>query len=264
MFYQSRANEKGEYTAANGFYRDGTVYLDINAGKNRVGDMSETAVLLTASHELTHFIQEYSPAQYEQLRDFVVERLMEAEDVDLDALVQRHQKDQPELSYDEALDEVVADGCQMMLKDSQAAAALAKQNRQPGRKYPVVAAEVGEEAPGGIPGADGSEAGGPGTDPVRQRIAEDLGRNALAGAARNLQQSEAETASGEKAASTRGKASARGGGRIARAVNGEDYWNGLSYRGYRHEVIPGSIGYAMFADDPSEQRLWGQVCCRPP
>ena len=58
-----------------------------------------------------------------------MERLTEAEDVDLDALVQRHQKDQPELSYDEALDEVVADGCQMMLKDSQAAAALAKQNR---------------------------------------------------------------------------------------------------------------------------------------
>lgn len=128
-FYQSRANEKGKYTAANGFYRDGTVYLDINAGKNRVGDMSETAVLLTASHELTHFIQEYSPAQYEQLRDFVVERLMEAEDVDLDALVQRHQKNQPGLSYDQALDEVVADGCQMMLKDSQAAAQLAKKNR---------------------------------------------------------------------------------------------------------------------------------------
>lgn len=129
VFYQSRANEKGKYTAANGFYRDGTVYLDINAGKNRVGDMSETAILLTASHELTHFIKEYNPAQYEQLRDFVVERLTEAEDVDLDALVQRHQKNQPELSYDEALDEVVADGCQMMLKDSQAAAALAKQNR---------------------------------------------------------------------------------------------------------------------------------------
>lgn len=129
VFYQSRANGQGRYTEANGFYRDGTVYLDINAGKNAVGDLSETAVLLTAAHELTHFIQEYSPAQYEQLRTFVVERLMEAEDVDLDALVQRHQKNQPELSYDQALDEVVADGCQMMLKDSQAAAQLAKKNR---------------------------------------------------------------------------------------------------------------------------------------
>lgn len=129
VFYQSRANEKGEYTAANGLYRDGTVYLDINAGKNRVGDMSETAVLLTASHELTHFIQEYSPAQYEQLRDFVVERLTESQDADLDTLVERHRRAQPGLSYDQALDEVVADGCQMMLKDSQAAAQLAKKNR---------------------------------------------------------------------------------------------------------------------------------------
>lgn len=257
VFYQSRANEKGEYTAANGFYRDGTVYLDINAGKNRVGDMSETAVLLTASHELTHFIQEYNPAQYEQLRDFVVERLMEAEDVDLDDLVQRHQKNQPELSYDEALDEVVADGCQMMLKDSQAAAALAKQNRSLAgniRSWLRKWVKKLQEAFRGLT-AQKPEA------QALTRYAKELQKiwdDALAGAARNLQQSGAETASGEKAASTRGKASARdGGGRIARAVNGEDYWNDLSYRGYRHEVIPDSIGYAMFADDPSEARGYG-------
>lgn len=257
VFYQSRANEKGEYTAANGFYRDGTVYLDINAGKNRVGDMSETAVLLTASHELTHFIQEYNPAQYEQLRDFVVERLTEAEDVDLDALVQRHQKDQPELSYDEALDEVVADGCQMMLKDSQAAAALAKQNRSLAgniRSWLRKWVKKLQEAFRGLT-AQKPEA------QALTRYAKELQKiwdDALVGAARNLQQSEAETASGEKAASTRGKASARdGGGRIARAVNGEDYWNDLSYRGYRRKVIPDSIGYAMFADDPSEARGYG-------
>ena len=129
VFYQSRANGQGRYTEANGFYRDGTVYLDINAGKNAVGDLSETAVLLTAAHELTHFIQEYSPAQSEQLRDFVVERLTESQDTDLDTLVERHRRAQPGLSYDQALDEVVADGCQMMLKDSRAAAQLAKKNR---------------------------------------------------------------------------------------------------------------------------------------
>lgn len=201
VFYQSRANEKGEYTAANGFYRDGTVYLDINAGKNRVGDMSETAVLLTASHELTHFMQEYNPAQYEQLRDFVVERLTEAEDVDLDALVQRHQKNQPELSYDEALDEVVADGCQMMLKDSQAAAALAKQNRSLAgnirswlRKWVKKLQEAFRGLTDQKPEAK-----------ALTRYAKELQKiwdDALVGAARNLQQSGAETASGEKAAST--------------------------------------------------------------
>ena len=210
VFYQSRANEKGKYTAANGFYRDGTVYLDINAGKNRVGDMSETAVLLTASHELTHFIQEYNPAQYEQLRNFVVERLTEAEDVDLDALVQRHQKDQPELSYDEALDEVVADGCQMMLKDSQAAAALAKQNRSLAgniRSWLRKWVKRLQEAMRGLT-ARSREAR------AMEQYAGELQKiwdNALVGAARNLQQSEAETASGEEAASTRGKASARDG-----------------------------------------------------
>ncbi len=210
VFYQSRANEKGKYTAANGFYRDGTVYLDINAGKNRVGDMSETAVLLTASHELTHFIQEYNPAQYEQLRDFVVERLTEAEDVDLDALVQRHQKNQPELSYDEALDEVVADGCQMMLKDSQAAAALAKQNRSLAgniRSWLRKWVKKLQEAFRGLT-AQKPEA------QALTRYAKELQKiwdDALVGAARNLQQSGAETASGEKAASTRGKASARDG-----------------------------------------------------
>lgn len=257
VFYQSRANEKGEYTAANGFYRDGTVYLDINAGKNRVGDMSETAVLLMASHELTHFIQEYSPAQYEQLRDFVVERLTESQDTDLDTLVQRHQKNQPELSYDEALDEVVADGCQMMLKDSQAAAQLAKKNRSLAgniRSWLRKWVKRLQEAFRGLT-ARSREA------QALTRYAKELQKiwdDALVGAARNLQQSEAETASGEKAASTRVKASARGGGgRIARAVNGEDYWNDLSYRGYRHEVIPDSIGYAMFADDPSEAWNYG-------
>ena len=210
VFYQSRANEKGKYTAANGFYRDGTVYLDINAGKNRVGDMSETAVLLTASHELTHFIQEYNPAQYEQLRDFVVERLMEAENVDLDALVQRHQKNQPELSYDEALDEVVADGCQMMLKDSQAAAQLAKKNRS-------LAGNIRSWLRKWVKRLQETMRGLTAQKPEAQaltRYAKELQKiwdDALVGAARNLQQSEAETASGEEAASTRGKASARDG-----------------------------------------------------
>lgn len=200
VFYQSRANEKGEYTAANGFYRDGTVYLDINAGKNRVGDMSQTAVLLTASHELTHFIKEYNPAQYEQLRTFVVERLMEAEDVDLDALVQRHRKDQPELSYDEALDEVVADGCQMMLKDSQAAAALAKQNRSLAgniRSWLRKWVKKLQEAFRGLT-AQKPEA------QALTRYAKELQKiwdDALVGAAENRQQSD--TAAGESAAEVR-------------------------------------------------------------
>lgn len=134
VFYQSQANEKGEYEGANGFYRDGTIYLDINAGRNRTQDVQETAVLKTAAHELTHFIQQNSPTQYEELKQFVVERLVKQEGVSFEDLVTDKQVREPELSYNEAVDELVADACEMMLKDSKAAEQLAKENRSLARR----------------------------------------------------------------------------------------------------------------------------------
>lgn len=132
VFYQSQANEKGEYEGANGFYKDGTLYLDINAGRDTVG-MTETAVLKTAAHELTHFIQQNS-RQYEELKKFVVERLAAEEGVNFEDLVTDKQRREPGLDYNEAVDEVVADACEMMLKDSTAAERLAKENRSLARK----------------------------------------------------------------------------------------------------------------------------------
>lgn len=132
VFYQSQANEKGEYEGANGFYKDGTLYLDINAGRDTVG-MTETAVLKTAAHELTHFIQQNS-RQYEELKKFVVERLVDEEGVSFEDLVTDKQRREPGLDYNEAVDEVVADACEMMLKDSTAAEQLVKETAAlPGR-----------------------------------------------------------------------------------------------------------------------------------
>lgn len=132
VFYQSQANEKGEYEGANGFYKDGTLYLDINAGRDTVG-MTETAVLKTAAHELTHFIQQNS-RQYEELKKFVVERLVDEEGVSFEDLVTDKQRRESGLDYNEAVDEVVADACEMMLKDSTAAEQLVKENRSLARK----------------------------------------------------------------------------------------------------------------------------------
>lgn len=129
VFYQSQANEKGRYEGANGFYRDGTIYLDINAGRNSTQDVQETAVLKTAAHELTHFIQQNSPTQYEELKQFVVEKLTREEGISFDDLVTDKQRREPGLSYEEAVDEVVADACEMMLKDSKAVEQLARENR---------------------------------------------------------------------------------------------------------------------------------------
>lgn len=132
VFYQSQANEKGEYEGANGFYKDGTLYLDINAGRDTVG-MTETAVLKTAAHELTHFVQQNS-RQYEELKKFVVERLVAEEGVNFEDLVTDKQRRESGLDYNEAVDEVVADACEMMLKDSTAAEQLVKENRSLAQK----------------------------------------------------------------------------------------------------------------------------------
>lgn len=128
VFYESQANERGEYEGANGFYKDGTLYLDINAGRDRVA-MGETAILKTAAHEITHYIKEGSPEQYEVLKNFVVEKLTQEEGISFDDLVTDKQRREPGLSYEEAVDEVVADACEMMLKDSKAVEQLARENR---------------------------------------------------------------------------------------------------------------------------------------
>ena len=127
VFYQSQANERGVYEGANGFYKDGKLYLDINAGRDTVG-MTETAILKTAAHELTHFIQANS-AQYEALKSFVVNKLTHEEGVSFEDLVADKQRREPGLEYNEAVDEVVADACEMMLGDSTVVEQLAKENR---------------------------------------------------------------------------------------------------------------------------------------
>lgn len=127
VFYESQANERGEYEGANGFYKDGTLYLDINAGRDRVA-LGETAILKTAAHEITHYIKD-NTEQYEILKNFVVEKLTREEGISFDDLVTDKQRREPGLSYEEAVDEVVADACEMMLKDSKAVEQLARENR---------------------------------------------------------------------------------------------------------------------------------------
>lgn len=127
VFYESQANERGEYEGANGFYKDGTLYLDINAGRDRV-EMGETAILKTAAHEITHYIKD-NTEQYEILKNFVVSKLTREKGISFDDLVTDKQRREPGLSYEEAVDEVVADACEMMLKDSKAVEQLARENR---------------------------------------------------------------------------------------------------------------------------------------
>ena len=204
VLYQSRANARGEYEGQNGAYKDGTLYLDINAGRNRVGDLSEVAVVRTAAHELTHFIQDYNPAAYAEYRDYVVGLLIEEQGMDFDALVEHKQALQNDLSYDEAVDEVVADGSEMLLRDTAAVQRLAEENRglfQKIRSWLRKWLENIKKAFDGV-GAEHAEA-----KALEQHLEELQKRwdDALVGASRNLQRSKAEAESAGEKASVRGK-----------------------------------------------------------
>lgn len=128
VFFESQTGEDGKYLGMNGAYRDGTIYLDVNAGKNNV-DTGETAILKTMSHELTHFIQQNS-GQYEALKEFVANHVLESGDSIERLAQQKIDNDSTgELTMDGAMDEVVADACEMMLRNTEAVQRLANENR---------------------------------------------------------------------------------------------------------------------------------------
>lgn len=128
VFFESQTGEDGKYLGMNGAYRDGTIYLDVNAGKNNVG-IGETAILKTMAHELTHFIQRNS-GQYEALKAFVANHVLESGDSIERLARQKLDNDSTgEMTMDGAMDEVVADACEMMLRNTEAVQRLANENR---------------------------------------------------------------------------------------------------------------------------------------
>lgn len=128
FFYQSEAVD-GKYQGANGFYRKGTVYLDVNAGANQTTEQS--AVLLTAAHELTHYLRENNAEGYAELRDFVVTHLMQ-DGADIEAMAEKMIRREGiydgSFTLDDAVEEIVADSCEMMLQNTQLPQIMAQEN----------------------------------------------------------------------------------------------------------------------------------------
>lgn len=127
VFYESEANAEGRYSGAQGMYHNGTVYLDVNAGMNSV-ESGQRTIVLTAAHEMTHFIRENSEAGYIALREFITDRLMQ-QGLDIEELVtQKRARESRELSYDKAVEEVIADACETVLTEPTAIQQLASDN----------------------------------------------------------------------------------------------------------------------------------------
>ena len=124
--FRSPKNALGKSMGENGSYNTSTntMRLDIDAGTLD----GKSLILFTQSHELTHFIKEWSPEKFKVFSDFLVEKYGE-KDVPLQVLVQRKIDESVKqteadktgkhhvLSYDEALEEVVCDACEDFLAD---------------------------------------------------------------------------------------------------------------------------------------------------
>lgn len=120
-----------EAVAPNGFYSNGSVWIDVNAGNNGQG-----IVGVTLSHEFTHFIQEWSPEKFKVLGDYVIRRFNES-NVNVDELVRAQMEKAKRargevLFYDAAYAEVVADSMEQMFtgEKSQALEQLAELKKQ--------------------------------------------------------------------------------------------------------------------------------------
>ena len=138
--FESYKNEAGklvykdangnEVPAPNGYYnpKDGSIYIDLNAGVDGKGTM-----LFTVAHELTHFINQWSPAKFKVLANVLMKQYAE-KNVSVDDLVdnqiEKAKKNGRELTWDEAYEEVVADSMEAMLTDGNVVQLMADLKQQ--------------------------------------------------------------------------------------------------------------------------------------
>lgn len=132
----------GKLQGVNGYYQDGVIYLSVNASSGTdVSTATENYVMLTAAHELTHFLREANPQAYAELQKYVQDELV-AKGIlgngdTFVGLVMNKKANYAaagqNISIDEALEEVVADGCEMMLRDNKRLAQFNAQHEEGGR-----------------------------------------------------------------------------------------------------------------------------------
>ncbi len=109
----------------NGWYdsSDGSIHLDIAKVEN-----GEKSVLFSLSHELVHFIEDWSAAKYQTFADFLLKNYAE-HGVSTQKLLERKMAELKTTDYDYAMSELVADACERMLLDSNASEKLAELNK---------------------------------------------------------------------------------------------------------------------------------------
>ena len=144
VVYDGNPDEGGSYI------KGGTVLININSGQLSTKNLGAA----TVSHELTHYLQDFAPEEYEQLKGFITQHIMKKSPAQFDALVRQQQKLDPKLSYDKAVDELVANACQTMLLNSRAVTQLARQNMTLAEKIQDAIADISEKIKAAFEGVD--------------------------------------------------------------------------------------------------------------
>lgn len=135
MLYEGQADDSGAITIENGKYEPmtNTLYIDLNSGKNRSGQgVIDYTIMQTVAHETTHFIARNSKSGYATLQS-LVRKTLEERGQDFDELVRQKvriaENSGVELTREGAVEEVMANASEMMLKDTKVFQQLAKQNK---------------------------------------------------------------------------------------------------------------------------------------
>ena len=134
VLYRSEAGSDGKFQGAQGkFNRNepGTIYIDLNAGLTEIKDVDELtkyAMLRTFAHEFTHFIENWNPIQYNELRKVVFDNLTQRGE-NVNDLIEEKQAHNPGMSYDKASREVVAEAMTDILPDSNFVQELAENHK---------------------------------------------------------------------------------------------------------------------------------------
>lgn len=133
----SGVDAAGNLSKENGYYDPdtNTIHVAATAGMRSVNAVVDSAILRTAAHEITHQIRASGSELYSDLRDYVVETFIEEHGNDgmtarIMELQEKYKKQTGKtLDYAAAEEEMVANACEMMLKDSKVFEKLVRSNR---------------------------------------------------------------------------------------------------------------------------------------
>lgn len=146
VLFKGTTDKNGKYIGYRGKYENGTIYIDVDAGLSSTSDskdLAKYALLRTASHEFTHYLQRNAKAEYTQLKNAVFANLMKFEwngntytaDEWIERKLAQAEKAGIALDPKDAADECVADACEMMLRNTAAFESLAKENQNLAQRF---------------------------------------------------------------------------------------------------------------------------------